>query len=372
MFFIDKALAQDWVYVPASRVSQNLGESTADQPTKHQIVGQRGKANISLNTATDEQLMQAGHIGPAFARDLINARPFGSWDEVPKISGIGEVRLANLQSLFYLPAEVHNGFASDLGPSMSASSGQTSSLKGMCVPGTVFKLHGKEIVVDDSELDCAASAISDSSFVSASSGKSMLSADGPRCFLPNTLLPCPPGNYQNVNNFKKGDVVLSAEGKELKIKVFKVHDVALQKCVELCAGDVTNCFTASHRVSVSRARTQQAAKAETLRLGDDIFTSGGETQKLDAIKPFEKEIPVYEFVFEPDDRVESFQIASGAILTHGRSHKPNRASHTRSHKPRSETQPEKSTPNPGNRQPHQPGKGPSSSIPDTDSDLGFA
>ena len=53
---------------------------------------------MNLNIATKVQLMQAVQIGPAFANDLIKARPFGSWDEVAKLSGIGKVRLSNLQS----------------------------------------------------------------------------------------------------------------------------------------------------------------------------------------------------------------------------------------------------------------------------------
>ena len=67
------------------------------------------------------QLIQAGQIGPAFAIDLIKARPFGNWDEVAKLLGIGTARLSNLQSLFFLSAGVHRPFVSDLESCISGS-----------------------------------------------------------------------------------------------------------------------------------------------------------------------------------------------------------------------------------------------------------
>lgn len=197
--------------------------------------------------------MQAYQIGPAFATDLINQRPFGSWDDVAKLSGIGKVRLTSLQSLFLL---------SDL--------------------------------------------------------ESFISASGLRCFLPLTLLPCSLGTYKSVESFRVGDVVLSAAGDLLEITSLKVHDEAPQNCVELCAGDVTNKFTESHRVSILRAARRQAVRAGTLRPGDDVFMSGGGTQKLSVVRLFRQVCPVYEFTFAPDLPVESYTMLPGAILTHGR------------------------------------------------------
>ena len=87
------------------------------EPTNIPIPGSGGqgcKVKMNLNIAAKVQLMQAVQIGPAFANDLITARPFGSWDEVAKLSGIGKVRLSNLQSLFFLSAGVHKPFVSDL------------------------------------------------------------------------------------------------------------------------------------------------------------------------------------------------------------------------------------------------------------------
>ena len=55
--------------------------------------------------ATKEQLMQAYQIGSALANYLIKARPFRSWGEVVRLTGIGEARLASIQFVFTLSAE---------------------------------------------------------------------------------------------------------------------------------------------------------------------------------------------------------------------------------------------------------------------------
>lgn len=253
--------------------------------------------------------MQAYQIGPAFAKDLIDQRPFGCCDEVAKLSGIGKVRLASLQSLFLLSAQK---------PFRSASSGKTCSLNDGYLADTAFKPLRGERVRGDPNPDCSGSAISKLSFQTASSDLSILSADGLRCFLPSTLLPCSRGNYRSVDSFNVGDVVLSAAGALLKITSFKVLDEASQKCVTLCAGDVTSKFTQSHRVSILRAGERQAVKAETLRPGDDVYMSGLKTQKLSEVTFFMQECPVYEFMFAPDYPVESYTMLPGAILTHGR------------------------------------------------------
>merc|ERR1712224_980521 len=114
----------------------------------------------------------------------------------------------------------------------------------------------------------------------------------------------------------------------------------------LIAGDVSNEFTESHRVSIFRACRRQAVRAGTLRRGDDVFVSGEVTQKLSDVETFTQECRVYEFMFEPDIPVESYSVQPGSILTHGRRI-------PRSHKR-------------GSFKGGQP-----SSIPDTDSEWGF-
>ena len=64
------------------------------------------KVKVSLSAATKDQLMQTPNMGPGFARDPMNARPFGSWGEVSNIAGVGKIRLATLQSLFSLPTDI--------------------------------------------------------------------------------------------------------------------------------------------------------------------------------------------------------------------------------------------------------------------------
>merc|ERR1719473_1273604 len=141
-------------------------------------------------------------------------------------------------------------------------------------------------------------------------------------------------------------MVLSANGDLVKITSREVHETADQKCVRLIAGDVNNEFTESHRVSILRAGRRQAVRAGTLRPGDDVFVSGGGTQKLSHVEFFTQECRVYEFMFEPDIPVESYSVQPGSILTHGRGIR-------RSHKRASFK------------------GGQPSSIPDTDSEWGF-
>jgi len=285
------------------------------QPIQQQLSSQGCNAKMNLNTATKEQLMQAYQIGPAFATDLINARPFGSWEEVAKLSGIGKVRLTSLQSSFLLLAERRTASGPDQELPISASSQKTCTLKDLAA---VFKLLSGDPIRGESSPNGAASAIQELSSKTASSDLSMLSAEGPRCFLPHTLLPRSLGNYQRVDTFSEGDMVFSADGSMVKITALKVHETAVHKCVQLCAGVVTNEFTESHRVSILRACKRQEVKAGTLRPGDDVFMSGGGTQKLSDVTFFTQECRVYEFRFEPDLPVESYQVSPGAILTHGR------------------------------------------------------
>lgn len=52
---------------------------------------------IDINTATKEELTRIIHIGDARALELIYLRPFASLDELVKIKGISEKRVADIK-----------------------------------------------------------------------------------------------------------------------------------------------------------------------------------------------------------------------------------------------------------------------------------
>ena len=60
----------------------------------------------NLNEASRVQLMRTTQIGERLTRDLMARRPFKTWAEVGDMTGIGAVRLANLQDRFYIPSQV--------------------------------------------------------------------------------------------------------------------------------------------------------------------------------------------------------------------------------------------------------------------------
>lgn len=63
------------------------------------IPGLTGATNaIDINTATLAQLDELSGIGPAYAQNIINARPFSSVDELVRVKGIGEKTLAKIKA----------------------------------------------------------------------------------------------------------------------------------------------------------------------------------------------------------------------------------------------------------------------------------
>ncbi len=57
-----------------------------------------GETCLDINTASEEQVQQITHIGPALAVELIKLRPFRSIDELDKIKGIGPARVKDIKS----------------------------------------------------------------------------------------------------------------------------------------------------------------------------------------------------------------------------------------------------------------------------------
>lgn len=52
---------------------------------------------ININTALEEDLTKIIHVGPARASQIAELRPFNSVDELTKVNGLGESRLADIK-----------------------------------------------------------------------------------------------------------------------------------------------------------------------------------------------------------------------------------------------------------------------------------
>lgn len=54
--------------------------------------------DIDLNSASEEQLAGLPMVGPERAKDLLNARPLRSWEDVKKIPGFSAGMIDDLKS----------------------------------------------------------------------------------------------------------------------------------------------------------------------------------------------------------------------------------------------------------------------------------
>jgi len=52
---------------------------------------------VDVNTATADQLQTLPGVGPALSRAIIDARPFRDYDDLAKVKGLGEAKLAHLR-----------------------------------------------------------------------------------------------------------------------------------------------------------------------------------------------------------------------------------------------------------------------------------
>lgn len=54
-------------------------------------------ACVDINSASKTELDEIVWVGPATADKIVNARPFGSVDDLIKVSGIGEIKLGDIK-----------------------------------------------------------------------------------------------------------------------------------------------------------------------------------------------------------------------------------------------------------------------------------
>jgi len=81
----------------ASKEETNEQE-VSEQESEEESTAPAPSGCVDINSASVEELQEIIHIGPARAEDLISLRPYGSVDDLIRISGIGDARLADIKA----------------------------------------------------------------------------------------------------------------------------------------------------------------------------------------------------------------------------------------------------------------------------------
>uniref|UniRef100_A0A7S1QC51 Hint domain-containing protein n=1 Tax=Alexandrium catenella TaxID=2925 RepID=A0A7S1QC51_ALECA len=174
---------------------------------------------------------------------------------------------------------------------------------------------GAGSVGTDGESASEASFASDQSATSQNSWMSACS-EGPRCFLPETLLQRHDGCYVQAADLEKGLRIASACGGEpLTVAAIKRHTV--YQLVELIAGSTQFTVTPSHRVVVADAEDAAPVLARDLEPDRKVMCAAG-SHTLQEVRKFSKPDgqEVFEVRFHPDGVVAAF-MPPGPILTMG-------------------------------------------------------
>ena len=95
-----------WYRHSASGTPEGGGTPDAPEQATPTMSGTSGEGVVNINRASSEQLQQLPGIGPVLASRIIeerNRRPFGTVEELTRVSGIAEKRLANLRPFITAP-----------------------------------------------------------------------------------------------------------------------------------------------------------------------------------------------------------------------------------------------------------------------------
>ncbi|GAE36661.1 MBL fold metallo-hydrolase [Halalkalibacter akibai] len=81
---------------PSSTSTNSTSESIAGSSSSLEKTTSNANC-VDINSASDSELQEITHIGPARAEELIQLRPFNSLDDMSRISGIAAGRLADIK-----------------------------------------------------------------------------------------------------------------------------------------------------------------------------------------------------------------------------------------------------------------------------------
>jgi hypothetical protein len=174
-------------------------------------------------------------------------------------------------------------------------------------------------IIDLMHQDVASDLITVASGESCTSFTSAASTEG-HCYVPNTVIKDVNGRFVLVTQLQLFDYVYGAGGEQLQITFHKVHPPQLRDLVTLKTQDACICVTGTHYVMVRRGGEQVRARADSLKVGDDMVCSSG-IQRLCAIDRTHEKLEVVQLAFQPDAPVEMVNMPVNAILTRGYSAK---------------------------------------------------
>jgi endonuclease G len=100
---------------------------------------------INVNTASQSKLDELYGIGPAKARAIINARPYGSVDELTRAKGIGDVTLSRIRDYITAGSGGYDEPAEESSSSGKININRASSYKLKSLPG-IGEVLSKRIV----------------------------------------------------------------------------------------------------------------------------------------------------------------------------------------------------------------------------------
>ena len=122
--------------VTAKQAPKSAGDAPKAKADKPAAKSEKPSAKIDLNAATAAELEELPGIGPAYAKKIIDGRPYTSVDELSK-TGIPAATVAKISPLFTVKATKKGG-------DVETREARTPPKKGMVWVNTESKIYHKE------------------------------------------------------------------------------------------------------------------------------------------------------------------------------------------------------------------------------------